>query len=78
MAGGKQTASETRSAIIALFNSGKSRNEILKQLNLARCTVQRWVSEFLKNGYSGTQLKRNGLGGLERQVKGQMNCLNAQ
>src|SRR5215469_16908649 len=62
MAGGKQTASETRSAIIVLFNNGKSRNEISKQLNLARCTVQRWMSEVLKNGCSGTptQKKRSG------------------
>ena len=59
MGGGKQTTNEIRSAIIALFNSGKFWGTIANQLNLAKSTVQNGFLNIRKMGSRVLVLSRS-------------------
>ncbi len=68
------TSNDTRGAIIAFYKCGKSQRYIAKQLNIARSTVQLWVSRSEKFERAGKSCPRpHVLGGLKRQINLLMN-----
>ncbi len=70
----KTTSNDTRGAIIALYKCGKLQKFIPTPLNIARSTVQLWVSRYENFERAGKSCPlKHILGGLKRQINLHMN-----
>ena len=54
----KRYNEEFKKQIVELINSGKNINEVVKEYNIARSTVNKWVKDYSSSGFFKTNDNR--------------------